>query len=60
MTALPLGLVTYQYPIHRMNEYGFLDDDTVPMKTGDVPLRVDERCIVDLVRVYTDLALSAF
>ena len=43
-----------------MNDYGFLGDDTLRMKTGDVPTRVDERYLVDLVRVDPDLALSAF
>ena len=40
-----------------MNDDGFLDDDTVPMKTGNVPTRVGKS---DIVRVDPDLALSAF
>ena len=60
MTALPLGLVPQQYPTPLMNNDGFLDDDTVPMKAGNVPTRVGERDLVDLVRVKPDLALSAF
>ena len=60
MTALPLGLVTQRYPSPRMDDEGFLDDDTIPMKTGDVPTRVIERDLVDIVRVDRDLALSAF
>ena len=43
-----------------MYDYGLLDDETVPVKAGDVPARVGERDLVDLVRVQPDLALSAF
>ena len=43
-----------------MDDEGFLDDDIIPMKTGDVPTRVIERDLVDIVRVDRDLALSAF
>ena len=43
-----------------MNNDGFLDDETSPMKTGDIPTRVGKRYIVDLVRVKPDLALYTF
>ena len=43
-----------------MNDNGFLDDETVPMKTGGVPTRVVKRDIVDIFRVETDLVLSVF
>ena len=57
---LPIGLVPHQYHIPRMNDNGFIDDETVPMKTGDVSTRVGERNLVDLVRVKPDLLLSVF
>ena len=60
MTALPIGLAHQQDPIPRMNDDGFLDDETAPMKTGDIPTRVVKRYIVDIVRVKPDLALSKF
>ena len=60
MTALPLGLVHQQEPIPRMNNDGFLDDETDPMKTGDIPKRVVKRYVVDIVRFNPDLALSTF
>ena len=60
MTALPLGLVPERNPSPGMYDYGLLDDETVPVKAGDVPARVRERDLVDLVRVQPDLALSAF
>ena len=43
-----------------MNDDGFLGDETVPMKTVDVPTRVGKRDIVYLVRVEPDLVLSTF
>ena len=43
-----------------MNNDGFLDDDTIRMKIGNVPTRVGERDLVDLIRVDLDLALSVF
>ena len=43
-----------------MNDDGFLDDETTPMNTGDVPTIVGERYHVDLVVVDPDLALYAF
>ena len=57
---LPLGLVPHQYSSPRINDSGFLDDETVPMKTGDIITRVVKRDLVYLVRVETYLALSAF
>ena len=58
--SLPLGLVPQQYPSPQMNDNGLLDDETFPMKTEDVPIKVGDRGLVDLVRVNPDLALSAF
>ena len=43
-----------------MNDARFLDADTVPMKTGDVPTGVGLRYLVDIVRVEPYLALSPF
>ena len=60
MKALHLGLVPHQCPIPQMNDDGFLGDETVPMKTVDVPTRVGKRDIVYLVRVEPDLVLSTF
>ena len=60
MTPLPLGLGPQQYPIPRMNDDGFIDDETVPVKTSDVTTRVGERDLIDLVMVEPDLLLSSF
>ena len=43
-----------------MKDDGFIDDETFPIKTGDIPTGVGERDLVDIVRVETYLALSAF
>ena len=60
MTGLPIGLVPHQYPTPQLNNDGFLDDETVPMKTGNVPTRVGKRDLVDIFRFEPDLVLSAF
>ena len=43
-----------------MNDNGFVDDEIVPIKKGDVTKRVGKKYLVDIVRVNTDLALSVF
>ena len=43
-----------------MNYDRFLDDETAPMKTGNVPTRIGERDLIDIVKVKIDLDLSEF
>ena len=43
-----------------MKNDGFIDDETVPIKTGKIPTIVGKRDIIDLIRVEPDLALPAF
>jgi hypothetical protein len=60
MPSLPLGLVSEVHAGPRVHNNGLLDNKTITVEARNVPARVGQRDLIDLVGVEPDLALSAF
>jgi len=60
MTTLALGLVSQGNTGTRMNDGGFLHDQTIAVQSGNVTTRIGQSNFVNLVGIQPNLALSAF
>ena len=60
MTSLSLGFVSQADAVTGVHNGRLLDDETIPLQTGDVAAGVGQGNFVGLVGIQPNLALSAF